>query len=49
MGQKNVQNEISSSLQKKAVAMSLKEGISVGEVADELGISPQYLSKWRPA
>ncbi len=27
--------------------MTTKEGITVGEVADELGISPQYLSKWR--
>ena len=27
--------------------MSLKEGITVNEVADELGVSPQYLSKWR--
>ena len=27
--------------------MSMKEGITVNEVADELGVSPQYLSKWR--
>ena len=25
----------------------MKEGITVNEVADELGVSPQYLSKWR--
>ena len=32
---------------KKAVMMTTKEGITINDVADELGISPQYLSKWR--
>jgi transposase len=27
--------------------MTTKEGITVTEVADELGISPQHPSKWR--
>jgi len=47
MGRKKVRKSYPLEFKKKAVAMSQKEGITVGEVADELGISPQYLSKWR--
>ena len=32
---------------KKAVTLTTQEGVSVTEVAEQLDISPQYLSKWR--
>ena len=25
----------------------MQEGVTISEVADQLGVSPQYLSKWR--
>lgn len=34
-------------LKKRAVAMSYQEGISLGDVADELGVPVQQLSGWR--
>jgi transposase len=47
MAKKKVRKHYPLDFKKKAVLMTTKEGITVGEVADELGISPQYLSKWR--
>ena len=32
---------------RKAVLLSRQPGAKVGDVADQLGINPQYLSKWR--
>lgn len=34
-------------LKKKAVKMTQQDGVSVGDVADQLGIPPQQLSQWR--
>ena len=34
-------------LEKRAVDMSNQEGVTLGEVADQLGISVQQLSQWR--
>jgi len=34
-------------LKKKAVKMTQQDGVSVGDVADQLGIPPQQLSPWR--
>ena len=47
MGRKKIRKSYPLDFKKKAVAMSMKDGITVNEVADELGVSPQYLSKWR--
>ena len=47
MGRKKIRKSYPLDFKKKAVAMSMKDGITLNEVADELGVSPQYLSKWR--
>lgn len=47
MARKKVRRSYPLDFKKKAVLMTMKEGITVGDVADELGISAQYLSKWR--
>lgn len=47
MARKKIRKSYPLDFKKKAVMMTMKEGISVGDVADELGVSPQYLSKWR--
>lgn len=40
-------NSYSLEFKKNAVKLSMKKGVSVKDVAEELGVSPQYLSKWR--
>ena len=47
MGKKKPRNSYSEEFKKKAVLLTEQEGVSVGEVADQLGISAQYLSQWR--
>lgn len=47
MARKKTRKSYPLEFKKRAVLMTQKEGITVGDVADELGISPQYLSKWR--
>ena len=43
----NARRSYTAEFKRKAVLMTLREGVRVGDVADELGISAQYLSKWR--
>ncbi len=47
MGRKKARNSYPLEFKKKAVLMTTKEGVTVSEVADSLGVSAQYLSKWR--
>lgn len=47
MGKKKTRNSYPLEFKKKAVLMTTEEGVSVSEVADQLGVSPQYLSQWR--
>jgi transposase len=47
MGRKKVRNSYPLEFKKKAVMMTTKEDGTVSDVAESLGISPQYLSKWR--
>ena len=47
MGKKKTRNSYPDEFKRKAVLMTTEEGMTVGEVADQLGISPQYLSQWR--
>ena len=44
---KKIRNTYSIELKKKAVAMSNQEGISLADVADQLGVPAQQLSQWR--
>ena len=47
MAKKKPRNSYSEEFKKKAVLLTEQEGVSVGEVADQLGISAQHLSQWR--
>ena len=44
---KRERNSFSKQYKLNAVKMTLKEGVKVGDVADELGIPPAYLTRWR--
>lgn len=47
MPKKNTRKSYPLEFKKKAVLMTAKEGITIAEVADQLGVSAQYLSQWR--
>ena len=50
MAKKNtrkVRQTYSRDFKKRAVLMTMKDGVKVADVAAELGISAGYLSKWR--
>lgn len=47
MGKKKVRRTYSEEFKANAVKMSLKPGVSVSQVAEELDIPVGYLSKWR--
>lgn len=47
MARKQGRKSYPEEFKKKAVLMTEQEGVSVAEVAAELGISAQYLSQWR--
>jgi transposase len=47
MSKKKTRRSYSDEFKANAVKMSLKPGVSVKQVADELDISVSYLSKWR--
>lgn len=47
MSKKKVRKSYPLEFKKKAIMLTTQEGVSVAEVAEELDISPQYLSKWR--
>ena len=44
---KKPRKSYSEEFKRKAVLLSRQPGAKVGDVADQLGINPQYLSKWR--
>ncbi len=47
MGQKKVRRTYSEEFKANAVKISIKPGVSVSQVAEELDVSVGYLSKWR--
>lgn len=47
MGKRKSRTTYTEEFKRKAVLLTEQEGSSVGDVADQLGISPQYLSQWR--
>jgi transposase len=47
MGKKKVRRTYSEEFKANAVKMSLKTGVSVSQVAEELDVPVGYLSKWR--
>jgi transposase len=47
MGKKKVRRTYSEEFKANAVKMSLKPGVSVSQVAEELDVPVGYLSKWR--
>jgi transposase len=47
MVRKSKRNSYSSEFKRKAVLMTLKNGVKVTDVADELGVASQHLSRWR--
>ena len=44
---KKSRKSYSEEFKRKAVLLSRDPGTKVSEVADQLGVHPQYLSKWR--
>jgi transposase-like protein len=47
MRKKKTRNSESEDFKKKAVLLTEQEGVSVGEIADQLGISSKFLSQCR--
>jgi transposase len=47
MVRKKARNSYSHEFKTSAVKMTLKDGVKVKDVALELGVDAQYLSKWR--
>ena len=47
MSKRTPRKSYTKEFKRRAVQMSLEPGPSVADVADQLGVTPQYLSQWR--